>query len=34
MNFTLEGPVFGPDPRAARIELVERAFDRAAQTAR
>jgi len=34
MNFTLEGPVFGPDPRAARIELVERAFDRAAQAAR
>jgi para-nitrobenzyl esterase len=28
MNFTLDdGPVFGPDPRAARIELIERAED-------
>jgi para-nitrobenzyl esterase len=30
MNFTLDdGPVFGPDPRAERIELVERAADAA-----
>jgi para-nitrobenzyl esterase len=29
MNFTLDdGPVFGPDPRAPRIELVERAANR------
>jgi para-nitrobenzyl esterase len=28
LNFTFDdGPVFGPDPRAARVELVERAAD-------
>jgi hypothetical protein len=28
MNFTFDdGPVFGPDPRATGIELVERAAD-------
>lgn len=31
MNFTLDdGPVFGPDPRNPRVELVERATDAAA----
>lgn len=34
MNFALDGPAFGADPRAARVELVERAFDRAAQAAK
>jgi para-nitrobenzyl esterase len=34
MNFGLEGPAFGADPRAARVELVERAFDRAEQAAK
>jgi para-nitrobenzyl esterase len=32
MNFTLDdGPVFGPDPRNPRVELVERATDAAAK---
>ncbi len=35
MNFTQEdGPMFGADPRALRIELVERAYAAAAATAR
>ncbi|CAN5249429.1 carboxylesterase family protein [soil metagenome] len=35
MNFTLDdGPVFGPDPRAARIELVERSANRGMPSAK
>jgi para-nitrobenzyl esterase len=34
MNFGLNGAAFGVDPRAARVELVERAFDRASQAAK